>query len=137
MKPILGILVSAITATFVCTLIAFVLLPEKSTSQFVAALLTYSFVGSLFAIFSALIFGWPLSLIFRRFGFIQWWQFCIGGVICAFPLWAAWFYPFDGGHWEAYRITNSLYFYGIGSLGGFLYWWFVVRHVQNDKLLNN
>ena len=95
---------------------------DVSATQFLEVVLTYSFAGAIFAIFSALLFGWPLSLIFNHFGFSKWWQFCLGGAVCAVPLWIAWFYPFNSGHWQAYRITNSIYFYGVGVLGGYIYW---------------
>ncbi len=133
MKSAEGVFVTPIAATFVATLIMCIISHEVSSSQFIGVLFTYTFVGSLFAVISALLFGWPLSLIYRRFYFVKWWQFCIGGAICTIPFWVAWFYPFNSNHWEMYRIGNSIYFYGVGILGGYFYWHFVVRVKPTNK----
>lgn len=127
MKPVEGVFVTPILATFVGTLIMCIISHEVSSTQFIGVLFTYTFVGSIFAVISALLFGWPLSLIYRRFRFVKWWQFSIGGAIGAFPFWVAWFYPFNSTHWEMHRVGSSVYFYGVGIVSGYFYWRFVVR----------
>jgi hypothetical protein len=127
MKSVEGVFVTPILATFVATLIMCIISHEVSSTQFIGVLFTYTFVGSIFAVISALLFGWPLSLIYRRFRFVKWWQFSIGGAICAFPFWVAWFYPFNSTHWEMHRVGSSAYFYGVGIISGYFYWHFVVR----------
>jgi hypothetical protein len=110
--------------------------PDVSAAQIIGVLFVYSLVASIFSTAFALLLGWPLSLLYRRLGLARWWQFCLGGVICAVPFWFAWFYPFNTGHWEAYGVHNSLYFYGVGFLGGYFYWRFVVRPQPTNKSNN-
>ena len=133
MKSAEGVFVTPILATFVATLIMCIMSQDVSSAKFISVVFTSTFFGSLFAVISGLLFGWPLSLIYRRFCLVRWWQFCVGGAICAFPFWVAWFYPFSSTHWEMYRVTNSMYFYGVGILAGYFYWRFVVRVKRTNK----
>lgn len=128
-----GIITGSVGAAFIATLGMVVLSSEVSSGQFAGVIFAYSLVGSVLAVFSAFLFGWPLSLLFQRLGFIRWWQYCVGGAICAFPFWFAWFYPFNNGHWEAYRVSNSAYFYSVGVIAGFIYWWCVVRPINKSN----
>ena len=133
MRAMKGIVAASFLAALVGTISMGILSPEVSATQFVGVVFIYTLVGSLFAICCALLFDWPLSLIYSRLGLASWWQFCIGGAICALPFWIGWFYPFDTGHWEAYRVSNSLYFLSVGVLGGYFYWWLVVRPQPTNK----
>ena len=133
MKCTQGIFFAPIAAAFLGTLVMCFFSSKVSSTQFAGVLFTYSLVGSVFGILSAAIFGWPLSFVFRSFSLTSWWQFCLGGLLCALPFWIAWFYPFNTGHWEAYRVSNSLYFFGVGMLAGVIYWRFVVRRQPTNK----
>jgi len=128
-----GIITASITAAFTVTVAMVVLSSDVSEAQIAGVVFVYSLVGSVFAIISAFLFGWPLSVLYRRLDFTLWWQYSIGGAICAFPFWFIWFYPFDTGHWEAYRLSNSAYFYSVGIFAGYIYWWCVVRPINKSK----
>jgi hypothetical protein len=133
MTSVQGIITGSVAAVFISTVGMGLFSSEVSEGQFVSVVLIYSLVGSVFAVFSAFIFGSPLSLLFRRFGLVRWWQYCMGGAVCAFPFWFAWFYPFNTGHWVAFRVSNSAYFYSVGVIAGFIYWWCVVRPINKSK----
>ena len=134
MTSVRGIITGSVAATFIATLGMGIFSSEVSIGQFASVVLVYSLIGSVVAIVSAFLIGWPLSLLFRRLGLMGWWQYCIGGAVCAFPFWFAWFYPFNTGHWYAYRASNSTYFYSVGAIAGFIYWWYVVRPINKYGL---
>lgn len=133
MKPTKGIFTASGLAALVGTVLMGILSPDVTSAQFTGFVLTYTFVGSFFAVICALLFGWPLSIIYTRLGMLNWWQYCVGGILCALPFWVIWFYPFNTGHWQAYRISNSIYFFGVGMLGGYFYWWLVVKAQLTNK----
>jgi hypothetical protein len=128
-----GIYISSVTAAFLVTLVMAVVSSEVSTNQFAGVVFIYTLVSSVFATICGFMFGWPLSFLFKRLGFTRWWQYLFGGTACAAPFWFMWFYPFDTGHWEAYRVSNSAYFYSVGAVSGLVYWWLVVRPINKSK----
>ncbi|WP_141398469.1 MULTISPECIES: hypothetical protein [Microbulbifer] len=133
MRSAQGIIIGSVGAAVIATLGMAVVSPEVPFNQIPAVVFVYSLVGSIFAVVSAFLFGWPLSLLYKRLGFASWWQYCFGGAFCAFPFWVAWFYPFNGEHWEVYRVSNSVYFYSVGIIAGYIYWWCVVRPINKSK----
>jgi hypothetical protein len=134
MKPLQGIFIAPALGAFSGAFL-FCLISEISLNKFFSVLFLYSIVGALFGIISAVLFGWPISLIFRKLNLVRLWHFAVGGAVCAAPFWTAWFYPFNTGHWAAFKVSNSIYFYGVGVLAGVIYWFLVVRgqHTNNQR----
>jgi hypothetical protein len=132
MKPLQGIFIAPALGAFIATF-AMCLTPEVASHQFGSVLITYSIVGAIFGIISALLFGWPISLVFQRFKLIKLWHFILGGFVCALPFWVAWFYPFNSGHWDAKKYTNSIYFFSVGILSGATYWFLVIRTTHTNE----
>ena len=132
MKPLQGILIAPALGAFGGTFLI-CLGPEVSLHQFFGVLFVYSIVGSVFGTISAVLFGWPISLIFRKLNLFKLWHFAFGCAVCAAPFWAAWFYPFNTGHWAAFKVSNSIYFYSVGVLSGVIYWFLVVRGQHTNK----
>lgn len=135
MKPLNGLFIAPSLGVFIATF-AMCLSPEVASHQFLWVLFTYSLIGAVFGIISAFMFGWPIALVFQRFNAAKLWHYVLGGFVCALPFWAAWFYPFNTGHWEAFKISNSIYFFGVGILSGAIYWYLVVRDQHTNKSLN-
>ena len=132
MKPFQGIFIAPALGSFVATFIM-CLTPEVASHQFGGVLITYSIIGTIFGIISALLFGWPLALLFQRFKLNNLWHFILGGFFCALPFWVAWFYPFNSGHWEANKYINSIYFFSVGIFSGAIYWYLVIRNTHTNK----
>ena len=82
------------------------------------------FVGSLIAIVVAIFGGLPLWLLFRRLGFRRHWQFVLGGVLCALPVWYLLAGPFDSARWQHAGVFDTLNYLGSGAFGGFFFWLF-------------
>ena len=137
MKSVQGIFLAPILASIICTLTMCIISPHVGLSQIISAFIIYSAVGSIFGVVSAVMFGWPLYLLFNKFKICRWWQFGLGGVICTIPIWVAWFYPFNTGHWQTYVFSNSIYFFSVGGLAGLLFWYFVVQCQPTNKALNS
>ena len=135
MKPFKGFLLAPIVGAFFGTLLMSILSNEVSLSQMPSVLFVYTFVGSIFALFSAGTFGVALYFIFQKLRLTNLLAYFLGGLLCAAPFWIAWFYPFEGGHWESYKYTNSLYFFGVGAIGGLTFWYLVVRPMHSNKAL--
>jgi hypothetical protein len=71
---------------------------------FIPVVLTVSYICSL-------LFGLPAYLIFRRFGWLAWWQVLLGSVTCLIPV--VLLYVASAGGWtslhiQLYGLNNSL-----------------------------
>jgi len=135
MKPLHGLFIAPSLGAFFVTF-AMCLSPEVASHQFIGVLFIYTFIGAFFGIISALIFSWPIAMVFHYFNVTKLWHYALGGFVCALPFWVAWFYPFNSGHWEAFKISNSMYFFSVGILSGIIYWYLVVRDQHTNKSLN-
>lgn len=89
------------------------------------------FVGSIFAMATSLVVGLPMCLLFRRLGLERHWQYVLGGVLCAVPLWYELAQPFDSARWHHAGGFDSLNYLGSGAFGGFFFWWFS-RRMRGD-----
>lgn len=89
------------------------------------------FVGLIFAMIVALIGGLPMWFLFRRLGLERHWQYVLGGVICALPLWYELAQPFDSARWQHAGGFDSLNYLGSGAFGGFFFW-LLLKRVRSD-----
>jgi ABC-type spermidine/putrescine transport system permease subunit II len=87
----------------------------------------YWIVGIPPAIFSALVFGLPAYWLFRKVGLRRWWQFVLGGLVFAIPVWYELAQPFESARWRASGFFDSLNYLGTGALAGFAFWWLMFR----------
>ena len=81
------------------------------------------FIGFPVAITTAIIFGLPLTLIFRKLRLTKWWQFGLTGFVCAMPIWSELAEPFSSARWVQSGFYDSLNYLGSGCAGGLAYWW--------------
>jgi hypothetical protein len=85
------------------------------------------FIGFPLAVFSALVFGLPLALLFWRFRLTYWWQFGAAGFTCAIPFWIELAEPFTSARWAESGLYDSLNYLGSGLASGLAYWWICQR----------
>jgi len=133
--PRRAIFLAPFLGVFISTFLMCIVSKEVSSNKFFSVLMVYSLVGYIFSIVSAVIFGLPLSAIFRRLNLTLWWQYVIGGIFCAVPFWFLWFFPFNTEHWKQYRFVNSIYFYSVGAISGAIYWLLVCYGLFPNKSL--
>lgn len=91
------------------------------------------FIGSFFAMAAALIGGLPMWFLFRRLGLERHWQYVLGGMLCALPLWYALAQPFDSARWQHAGGLDSLNYLGSGAFGGFFFWLLSKRSVAQVR----
>jgi hypothetical protein len=115
-----------------CSVFLFVYQPAPRESASCALPLLWLFGFPVASVLS-LVLGFPAALIFRKLGYTSWWQFGLVGTLIAVPFWAAYFWPFNHGHWYATWFYNSFQFFGAGALGGLLFWWFAIRAVGRSN----
>jgi hypothetical protein len=97
------------------------------------ALPLFWLIGFPLAIVSALIFGLPLALVFRKLRLTQWWQFGTGGFVCAIPVWIELSQPFTSVRWPQSGLYDSLNYLGSGLASGLSFWWISQKiGVRND-----
>lgn len=104
---------------------ALVLVLASGFSSLNASHLDLFFLVFLFSsaagIMSALLFGWPISIFFRRYGLTKSRHYLIGGALCAVP--AA----------IVIQSVASIYALFVGMLSGYYYWWGLIRSESNNK----
>ena len=66
MKPAKGIIAASVLAVLIATILMAIVSPVVSSPQFTGVVFTYTLVGSLFAILCVLLFGWPLSIVYKN-----------------------------------------------------------------------
>lgn len=122
-------IIGAVCGAFIGTMLMLALDPiEKLTATVIInTLFLYTFVGSVFAWIVAGVIGIPLYLLYRRMGWVKLWQYLLGGMFCAIPFWALWFYPFDTVHWEVYKYSNTIYFFSVGGIAAGVFWWLSIN----------
>ncbi len=83
----------------------------------------YLVLGPIFALPAALLFGVPLYLLFRRLGWLSWWQVPLGaglsGILAALAL-----HLLDS---TIYLPATLGLFGGLGILSGIAFWFFGLR----------
>ena len=89
-------------------------------------------VGFPLAIVTSVVLGFPALIIFRKLGFSQWWQFIIGGLLLAVPVWYELAQPFTSTRWLHAGFFDSLNYLGSGMFGGLAFWWFSARGVKTS-----
>jgi ABC-type spermidine/putrescine transport system permease subunit II len=94
----------------------------------------YWVVGIPPAAISAVVLGLPAYLLFRKLGFLRWWQFIIGGTVLALPFWYEFAQPFSSARWHASGFFDSLNYLGSGAVAGFAFWWSAVRSRGTNAL---
>ncbi|WP_092386734.1 hypothetical protein [Halopseudomonas salegens] len=94
----------------------------SSGFSLMSAIGMYGIVATIIGWVVAVVLGVPLFLLARRLGAIGWQYFIFGGFLCGAAFWAVWFYPYTGGHFEAYWHTNGLYFCASGVFSGLSIW---------------
>ncbi|HEV7914621.1 MAG TPA: hypothetical protein VGP22_12720 [Albitalea sp.] len=82
--------------------------------------------GAMPAMGSAVLFGWPASMLFHRFGLRRWWHFVVGGIVFALPVWIQLAQPFESARWLASGVFDSLNYLGSGAVAGLVFWWLSV-----------
>jgi hypothetical protein len=80
------------------------------------------FVGVWVAYGCALVFGVPAFLIFRRFGWLAWWQVTLGGIGCLVPLLVFCIVTAPAAHLAAYGLSNSLVLASCSGTTAFCFW---------------
>ena len=88
-------------------------------------------IGIILAVPAALLFGLPLDFLYRKAGLRRWWQFMVGGVVLAVPLWYELAQPFASVRWQMSGFFDSLNYLGSGAIAGLAYWWLKIRRVEN------
>ncbi|MDO9334181.1 MAG: hypothetical protein Q7T57_06650, partial [Dehalococcoidales bacterium] len=83
---------------------------------------------------SAVILGLPAHLAFRRLGLRSWWQFMLGGLIFAVPVWYSLAEPFESPRWIQSGFFDSLNYLGSGAIAGFAFWWLAIRRASQNAL---
>src|SRR4051812_13432096 len=83
-------------------------------------------IGIVLAVPIAIILSYPIHLIFKKLNFQKWWQFAIGGLILALPIWAILAQPFTSARWQSSGFFDSLNYLGSGIAAGLIYWRFKV-----------
>jgi hypothetical protein len=78
--------------------------------------------GAPFGLVAALVGGLPLWFVFRRLNFTKHWQFALGGLLCALPIWYQLASPFNSARWHHAGGFDSLNYLGSGVLGGMFFW---------------
>jgi hypothetical protein len=83
----------------------------------------YLTLGAMFAFPACIIFGVPLFLVFRKLGWLSWWQVPIGagfaGILAAFAL-----HMLDA---TTYLSGSIELFGGLGALAGVVFWYLGLR----------
>jgi hypothetical protein len=127
LSPIIGAL---------CGNTMLVLLSGVLPNQIFDILFVYTLIASIIGWAIAVVIGWPLFLIFERFGFRSLWQHAIGGALCALPFWLLWSYSLDSGTWLAHKYVNTFYIFSVGISSAIAFWIFVVRPTLIKKSFN-
>jgi len=124
-----GMIIGPVCGAIAGTVIMLFFDPSNELSIAVAidVVIIYSLVGSVIGWLVAGIIGNPMYLIYRRMGWNKLWHYLLGGIVCAVPFWAFWFYPFNSGHWEAYKYINTIYFFSVGAVAAVVFWWLSIR----------
>ena len=65
----------------------------------------------------------PAFLLFRRRGWLSWWQVTLGGLLCSLPFIALYAFVAGPYHVEIYGPANILIFAAVGAGVGFAFWW--------------
>ena len=84
-----------------------------------------------FAIFVAVVLGLPAHFAFKWLGLRRWWQFAVGGVLLAVPVWYGLAQPFSSARWQAAGGFDTLNYLGSGLAAGLVYWWLNVRQPRS------
>lgn len=125
MSPRRALIVAPLVAVLAVNFI--VALFQIGTINIFTFILSYTLVGGVLGIISAFIFAPIIQRLFSHWNLRQLWQYAFGGVTCTLPFWVLWFYPFNGGHWESFQVSNTLYFLSIGALAGGVFWWITIK----------
>jgi len=94
----------------------------------------YLIVGGLPAMASAVVLGFPASLLFRRLGLRRWWQFVLGGTVFALPVWYELAEPFASARWLSAGFFDSLNYLGSGAFAGLVFWWLSIKVYGKNAL---
>ena len=89
-------------------------------------------VGFVLAIPCAVLFGFPAQFIYRKLGLTRWWQFVIGGVVIAIPIWESFAQPFSSARWLQSGFFDSLIFLGSGAFAAIVFWFLDRRRNARD-----
>ena len=118
-----GFFLAPIAGAFAGTTIMLFIDPGGSyTGSILGIVFFFTFVGSIFGWILGILIGYPLFRLFEKLGWRKLWQYSLGGIACAFPFWFAWFYPFNSGHWNAYKYSNSTVFFAAGIVSAIVFW---------------
>jgi len=82
----------------------------------------YWIVGAIPAIATALVLGYPGAIAYRKLGLRRWWQFFLGGIVIALPVWYEFAQPFSSPRWVSAGFFDSLIYLGSGGFGGVAFW---------------
>jgi hypothetical protein len=89
-------------------------------------------VGFPIAILCSMVFGLPAWLFFRKAGLRRWWQFALGGLLIAVPIWYVLAGPFTSTRWLAVGFFDSFNYLGSGVAGGIAFWHLAVRGARQN-----
>ena len=79
-------------------------------------------IGLSLAYPTALLFGLPLFLGFRRMGWLAWWQISLCGMLSTLPLLLLYWQLGAPPHLEAFDLFNALALEGWGAFAGLGFW---------------
>jgi hypothetical protein len=105
-------------------------------SQIFDILLVYTIMASIIGWAIAITLGWPLFLLYERFGLRSLWQYVIAGALCALPFWLLWFYSLDSGNWLAHKYVDTYYIFSTGIFSAVAFWFLVVRTARTKQSFN-
>jgi len=84
-------------------------------------------LGTLLAIPTALLIGVPAYFFMRTLGLARWWQYLLGGILVAAPLWVGLSQPFTSIRWQQSGLFDTINYLGSGALGAVAFWWLIGR----------
>ncbi|HUI61776.1 MAG TPA: hypothetical protein VLV25_04715 [Steroidobacteraceae bacterium] len=79
-------------------------------------------LGLIVAYISTVAFGVPLVLLFGRRLWRSWWQYCIGGAVCAVPALLVYAFARTPDHVQAFGLMPALAVLAWGASSGFVFW---------------
>jgi hypothetical protein len=83
----------------------------------------YAFVAMPIMLAVAVAMALPLFLILRHYRWLQWWHACAAGALCGLAFAALYWNTSSPYHIEFTGVQNALFFVGVGTLVGLVFWW--------------
>jgi len=90
------------------------------------------FFANVIAYGSALLFGIPLFLLFRRLRWLKWWHMMLAGALCMLPFAADWVLDPPCCQSGAVRVREALLSIGVAATSGLCFW--VLAFLGNSTL---